>query len=445
MTVTSPPGRQKDSVTMGSTTSTNDRRDCIRPTVASYSPHDVSASFEHQPCTVTRLQNIETPSTEFFRLWRIHMDSQLTPSIEFSADSVWEFVLADVRLQYVELLKLDGAVEVEFVTFDEQDTFIGAPLEAAAHETSWQVNSLGWVLIPASCDQNAHKIHLSNEWWIGLRNSFSHSVRSLMQYKLFLDRFLRLFIVPVRGEDFVRIIVTTHMPVVLETLADKSNHSLVGAKFLAQRLISKPAGEFPATVQDATDGTQEQPETEEYEFMSIVDLDIPSASAGTPTDPQARLPSSPKKKLVLGRSNSKELEANPTLLFKSSSKSGAQEDSEHTLAKPVKSKVPDCRANSIPSAPPLADVQQPPYASPLADTLPSAPPYAEIQPPISTPPLSADTVTSKALPHPSSPTVHSGGKLSLTLGAHAHEGYSTPPVCFVCLVCHQSPRFSSRI
>ena len=338
------------------------------------------------------------------------MDSQLTQSIELSVDFVWEFVLADVRLQYVELLKLDGAVEVEFVTFDEQDTFIGAPLEAAAHETSWQVNNLGWVLIPASCDQNAHKIHLSNEWWIGLRNSFSHSVRSLMQYRLFLDRFLRLFIVPVRGEDFVRIIVTTHMPVVLETLADKSNHSLVGTKFLAQRLISKPAGEFPATVQDATDGTQEQPETEEYEFISVADPDIPSASAGTPTDPQAHLSSSPEKKLVLGRSNSKE--ANPAVVFKSSSKSGAQQDNEHKLAKAVRSKVPDCPANSIPSAPPLADVQQPPCASPLADTLPSAPPYAEIQPPIYTPPLSADTVKSKPLPHPPSSTVHSEGPLT---------------------------------
>ena len=35
----------------------------------------------------------------------------------------------------------------------------------------------------------------------------------------------------------------------------------------------------------------------------------------------------------------------------------------------------------------------------------------------------------------------------LTLGAHAHEGYSTQFVClFVCLsVCYQSPAFFSRL
>ena len=225
------------------------------------SPHTMS----------TQLELIEIRSTEFFPMWQSHMDSLLlqdTGVIHYTASSVWEFVLADCRLQYVELLKLDGAVEVEFLSAscEDDDIFLAVPCDELSRDITWKVNNLGWVRVPSQMNQDSHRIALSNEWWIGLRASFVPRIRTLMQYKLFAERFLRLFIVPVRAEDYMRVIVTSNMPVVLNSLAKDS--SSVGARFLTQCLIAKPAGEFPATVQDERDGTQEVHEDEVYEYLA---------------------------------------------------------------------------------------------------------------------------------------------------------------------------------
>ena len=238
---------------------------------AGFKPQESSTSdsaLERQTKFSTQLKLIEIPSAEFFPMWQSHMDSLLQHGLSYTPASVWEFVLTDCRLQYIDLLKLDGAVEVEFFSFDEDDTFLAVPCECS-EEITWNVNNLGWVKIPTYLNQEAHRIALSNEWWVGLRTSFDASIRSLMQYKLFAKRFLRLFIVPVRGEDYMRVIVTSNTPEVIKSFSKSLDD--VGARLLAHCLISKPPGEFPATLQDVSDGTQETHETEVCEYLTTED------------------------------------------------------------------------------------------------------------------------------------------------------------------------------
>jgi len=146
---------------------------------AGFKPQESSTSdsaVERQTKFSTQLKLIEIPSTEFFPMWQSHMDSLLQHGLSYTTASVWEFVLADCRLQYIDLLKLDGAVEVEFFSFDEDDTFLAVPCECS-EEITWNVNNLGWVKIPTYLNQEAHRIALSNEWWVGLRTSFNASIQ----------------------------------------------------------------------------------------------------------------------------------------------------------------------------------------------------------------------------------------------------------------------------
>ncbi len=327
----------------------------------------------------TQLQTIEIPSGEFFPMWRSHMDSHLgNADFEISAYSVWEFALCDCRLQYVELLKLDGAVEVEFLSFDEEDTFLASPCDtdSTVGQLTWKVNNLGWIKVPAALDDSAHKIALSNEWWIGLRNTFSSTIRSSVQYRLFANRLFRLFIVPIACEDYMRVIVTTNMPSVLHLLSDPSKHSSVGARFLAHCLLSRPAGEFLATVQNVSDGTQEELETEAFEFLAAEDVEgssgqIESASAVT-------------RRLTFYRSDS--LKADPsgldtdtlpvnkdTSLVDCLRVTETEGKHDHTVHK----SEPHCAeagsgVGDTPTAPPLSEIQ------PSLSTAPSAPPLSEI-------------------------------------------------------------------
>ncbi len=198
------------------------------------------------------------PSREFFRMWQAHVDSLLQHDIQ----RPWEFSLVDVRLQYIELLKLDGTVEVEFINIDQDDVFLAVPCDFLPKDITWKVNNLGWVRVPSKLNSEAHRIELSNEWYSGLRSSLSPSIRTVLQYKLFIQRFLRLFIVPVPGEDYMRVIVTSNLPEVLNTL--QRDPSGVGARLLARCLIAKTPGEFPATLQDQSNGTQETHDSEAY-------------------------------------------------------------------------------------------------------------------------------------------------------------------------------------
>lgn len=342
----------------------------------------------------TQLQTIEIPSGEFFPMWRAHMDSQLEQGIDdmnISFDSVWEFVLGDCRLQYVELLKLDGAVEVEFLSFNEEDTFLASPCaDNTIQQTTWKVNNLGWIKVPWALNHEAHKIILSNEWWIGLRNSFSSSIRSLMQYKLFSDRLLRLFIVPINCEDYMRIVITTNMPSVLKLLSDKSNHSSVGARFLAHCLLSKPPGEFPATVQDITDGTQEASETEVFEFLSAEEIESTSAQA----EPSA--PPLIMKQLTFYRSDSFESKRStrPQSDIALPHHKDCEVDPLEVTAKgkgDLEKKVPDSLeykpyakaavgSDLRPTAPPISEIEPPGQTYTAADysLAPSAPPLSDI-------------------------------------------------------------------
>ena len=324
----------------------------------------------------TQLQTIEIPSGEFFPMWRAHMDSHLgNTDLEISAYSVWEFALYDCRLQYVELLKLDGAIEVEFFSFDEEDSFLASPCDSTVEQLTWKVNNLGWIKVPGALEDSAHKIALSNEWWIGLRNTFSSSIRSLMQYRLFAERLFRLFIVPIAYEDYMRVIITTNMPSVLHLLSDQSKHSSVGARFLAHCLLSKPAGELLATVQDVSDGTQEESETEVFEFLAAEEVQGSSESASAAT-----------RRLMFYRSDS--LKAEPSgcdtdTLPTNGDDSGVDcskviEKGKDGPAVP-KSKPhyaeTGSRVSDKPTAPPLSEIE--PHQSYVVAT-PSAPPLSDI-------------------------------------------------------------------
>ena len=313
-----------------------------------------------RPTGATQLQTIEIPSGEFFPMWQAHMESLLgITELQISAFSVWEFALCDCRLQYVELLKLDGAVEVEFFSFGEDDTFLASPCDSTVEQLTWKVNNLGWIKVPAALDDSAHKIALSNEWWIGLRNTFSPSVRSSVQYRLFADRLFRLFIVPIACEDYMRVVITTNMPSVLHMLSDQSKHSSVGARFLAHCLLSKPAGEFLATVQDVSDGTQEESETEVFEFLAAEDVENSSAqdeSASTVT-----------RRLTFFRSDS--LKAEPSGLDTDTLPTN-RDDSLVDCSKVTEAEGKD--NDAVPKSKPL-------YAEAGSDK-PTAPPLSEIEP-----------------------------------------------------------------
>lgn len=321
-----------------------------------------------------QLQTIEIPSGEFFPMWRAHMDSHLgNTDFEISAFSVWEFALCDCRLQYVELLKLDGAVEVEFLSFDEEDTFLASPCDTTVEQLTWKVNNLGWVKVPAALEDSAHKISLSNEWWIGLRNTFSSAIRSSVQYRLFSDRLFRLFIVPIACEDYMRVIITTNMPLVLQLLSDPSKHSSVGACFLAHCLLSKPPGEFLATVQDVSDGTQEESETEAFEFLAAENIKGSSV--------QVESTSAVTRRLTFYRSDS--LKADPsgnmlppnkdTSLVDCSKVTETEGKDDHTVHKSESHyAATGSGVSDEPTAPPLSEIQS------CLSTAPSAPPLSEI-------------------------------------------------------------------
>ena len=193
-----------------------------------------------------------------------------------------------------------------------------------------------------------------------------------MQYKLFAKRFLRLFIVPVRGEDYMRVIVTSNTPEVIKSFSKSLDD--VGARLLAHCLISKPPGEFPATLQDVSDGTQETHETEVCEYLTTEDQS-PSSE-----------PQSISKSLIFRRSDS---HTTSSSLLEGKCLETAT-TCEQIETKPGSSGVPyydppsydsvmvssrDGSAHNpmdpAPSVPPLSAVQ--PTTHPKDDALPSAP------------------------------------------------------------------------
>lgn len=214
-------------------------------------PHAGSSSSGAAP---SKLRLVEISSHAFFSMWKTRMEEQSPREATPGDDSTFELVVADHRLQYLELLKLDGSVEIEFVSMDDEDTFLGVPSNCRS-TLSWKVSPRGWVGVPRDLDSEAHRVLLSNRWWAGLKQCLNPTLRGLMRYDLFKTRFLRLFITPVPGEECVRAIVTTNTPVVIEDLLEKGGNSH-GGVLLSECIMARPPGEFPATLDDLFDGSR---------------------------------------------------------------------------------------------------------------------------------------------------------------------------------------------
>ena len=169
-----------------------------------------------------------------------------------------EYLLADKRLQYSELLKLDGPVEVECVSVEDEDLFFAVPLVQVSSLVTWRPNGLGWMSVPPRPTNKNDMVLLSNEWWMELRRNFHSTVQSVVQYELFESGFLRLIIIPVPMEDVTRALILTNLPVVLSHLHSHTAVSKSGAKFLSQCMIFPPPGEFPTTLDDINHGDDEK-------------------------------------------------------------------------------------------------------------------------------------------------------------------------------------------
>ena len=73
-----------------------------------------------------------------------------------------EYLLADKRLQYSELLKLDGPVEVEFVSVEDEDLFFAVPLGQVSSLVTWGPDGLGWMSVPPQPTNKNDMVLLSN-------------------------------------------------------------------------------------------------------------------------------------------------------------------------------------------------------------------------------------------------------------------------------------------
>lgn len=227
----------------------------------------------------TKLRLIELSCEAFFQAWQTQMKEHFHDEPEPGGDSTVEFVVADQRLQYLELLKLDGSVEIEFVTMGDDDTFLGVPCGVHS-ELSWKVSPGGWIGVPREMDPGAHRVLLSNRWWVGLKQSLNPSLRGLFRYDLFETRFLRLFITPVPGEDCVRAIVTTNMAVVVEDLV-KTDFECPGSALLAECIVVKSPGEFPPTTDDLFGGSQLERRAEASQDAELLRI-VSSSGPGDP-------------------------------------------------------------------------------------------------------------------------------------------------------------------
>ena len=211
----------------------------------------------------TQLELVELDAQVFFKKLRQHLDSRGANNLNDIGSRLGgncqEYVLADKRLQFLELLKLDGPVEVKFISIEDDDMFFAVPFGQLPPSVTWKPNGLGWVEVPVQPVDQQDMVLLSNDWWIELRRSFDNTMQSLVQYQLFQTGLLRLLIVPVPSEEVTRALVLTNLPIVLSQLDDKESATTkIGMKLLCQCMIYPPAGEFPATLDDITHGSDEQ-------------------------------------------------------------------------------------------------------------------------------------------------------------------------------------------
>ncbi|XP_062522020.1 uncharacterized protein LOC134196815 [Corticium candelabrum] len=122
------------------TTNTTTQNETTRPRVRFYQllPPIQVKQFIEQPTTVFRL--ISYPACAYF---------QHSSNIRDASQK--EYILADARLQYAELLSLDGIAEIKFTSDEEGDTFWACPVVEpnGSSSLSWMACSLlatigGW-------------------------------------------------------------------------------------------------------------------------------------------------------------------------------------------------------------------------------------------------------------------------------------------------------------
>jgi len=146
------------------------------------------------------MELVELDAQVFFKELRQHLDSRGAINLNDKRLQLGgvcqEYVLADKRLRFLELLKLDRPVEVMFTSI-EDDMFFAMPFDQLPPSVTWKPNGLGWIEVPVQLVDQQDMVLLTNDWWIELRRSFDNTMQSLVQYKLFQTGFLRLLIIPV--------------------------------------------------------------------------------------------------------------------------------------------------------------------------------------------------------------------------------------------------------
>lgn len=230
----------------------------------------------HEFSMFTQLELVECNAVSLFQALHKHLCKKgarnLNDKAFTKAGNSQEYLLSDTRLRYLELLKLDGPVEIEFVSVEDEDLFFAMPFGQVSPSVNWKPDGLGWMSVPHRPTNKSDMVLLSNEWWMELRRSFDSTVQSVVQYQIFQSGFLRLLIVPVPSEDVMRALILTNLPVVLSHLDSDSAISKSGAKLLSQCMIFPPPGEFPATLDDITYGSDEKHSInppDQYFHMSI--------------------------------------------------------------------------------------------------------------------------------------------------------------------------------
>jgi hypothetical protein len=198
-------------------------------------------TFIEQPSTVLHLVNY--PAQKYFETLS-HCRNEYLPN--------QEYVLADCRLQFTELLTLDGCIEVEFVSMaDEDDKFFAHPIQSSgSSRRSWHCDQFGWMDVPVMCEEE--KFQMEGSWWSGLKYSLDVKIRSLLQFQLFAKRALRLFVIPVETEQYARIVICTNTPVILTEL--DSNPQGGCGQLLAHQLMAQPAGDWVGTMEEKYQG-----------------------------------------------------------------------------------------------------------------------------------------------------------------------------------------------
>lgn len=162
-----------------------------------------------------------------------------------------EYVLADSRLQYMELLNLEGCIEINFKSGDDDDAFLACPVPFTSYcNLSWVCDEFGWISVPPVSEEGTFRI--SGNWWSGLKYSLDVKVRALLQFQLFEKKALRLFVIPVEAEQYSRVVVVTNTPVLSQEL-ERDPQGACG-RLLAHQLLACPAGDWVGTMDDVQVG-----------------------------------------------------------------------------------------------------------------------------------------------------------------------------------------------